>query len=192
MLCLVVMHNCCPHCLYARLSQTFVSVSLTYCPGVLRLNKSNLVMNQKWKCNKKCCSVLWWGWQSVPEVEDRVGPQREEKTTIVSDYIWSRPNTLSWVTLYPRDKNLLCRCSLQRMCEWELNIRRGALAFDYIPHTVKGGSCWDTVGPWETEPGSTWWGTLQIPQALPKEGGATVLHLHIWWGPWPMMCVSKG
>ncbi len=64
-----------------------------------------------------------------------------------------------WVALYPRNKNLLCYCLLQWMCEWELSISRGAFAFDYIPHIVKGGSCWDTVAPGEMEPGSTWWGT---------------------------------
>ena len=35
------------------------------------------------------------------EVEGRVGLHQEEKATIVSDYIWSRPNTLYvWVCVH--------------------------------------------------------------------------------------------
>lgn len=84
----------------------------------------------------------------------RWGGTTSGRKVLFSDYIRSRPNTL-WahthtpqVALYPRNENLLCHCLLQWLCDWELNTSRGAFAFDYIPHIVKGGSCWDTVGLW--------------------------------------------
>jgi len=70
------------------------------------------------------------------------------------------------VALYPRAKTCCAVANCNECVSEGWAYAGGAFAFDYIPHAVKGGSCWDAVGPREMTPGSTWWGTAGLSPPL--------------------------